>query len=938
MKKKNKTFELSYLGIKQDEYAVVYHKMGDYSVTIAITNNIQKFSADETLYYQYHSTFSNIIKLLGEGYSIQMHDIFSEKEYTNASGTDFLSKEFFNHFKGRKYKTIHSYLTITKNVTRSAFFQYNSKEYKSFNSKIGKILSILNQERFHAKALNVPELELFIKRFLAMEFDKPEFSLQNFKVTNERIEFGEEVLRSVSLVDIDHVNMPVEIKPYSTLNINSIFPVDLFSFLYEIPDCKAIIYHQYIQIPNQRKEIHKLEAKRKKHSGVPDPANDYAVEDIDNVLYTIARTNDFLVYSHFNFLMYGFPDGVNTAINTLENKLFEHGIIPSHNDYNQKELYVSTFPGHTWDLKNYNKFFTTTDVSLSLLYKESLMETEDSDFQIYYTDRAGVPIAIDTSDLPMETGRIVNRNKFVLGPSGSGKSFYMNTTIKQYFQQDTDVILVDTGHSYKRLCEFFNGEYITYSEDKPITMNPFLISRKEYNEEKREFIIGLTGLLWKGADATLTQLESSILSSVVTSYYNKYFNITNEHKVFSKEEKKQPWYTYEIKTLNFNSFYEYSILKIKDLITSKSSLKKELQEQLEFELSTENLNGFNKSDLSDAAIAEKQENYYAKQARIRGLKEQIETEDKRIASEKLPIKVEQYSFILKKFYKGGEYDQILNSKTDSSLFDKKFIVFEIDNIKDNKLLFPIVTIIIMDVFLQKMRLKNGRKVLIIEEAWKAIASPMMASYILYVYKTVRKFFGEAILVTQELDDIIGNEIVKNSVLANSDTIILLDQAKFKENYSEVSSLLSLNEIEQRKIFTINALDNKFDRGKFKEVYIKRGSTGEVYGVEVSLAEYLTYTTEKKEKTAIDYYVAQHETYEESLVKFMSDFKSSKLSLGKFVNRVNSEFNAVSIYAKNHNSFREGLRAFNEDLNKSNLSIDDFISKVKEQKKIKKVAV
>ena len=37
---------------------------------------------------------------------------------------------------------------------------------------------------------------------------------------------------------------------------------------------------------------------------------------------------------------------------------------------------------------------------------------------------------------------------------------------------------------------------------------------------------------------------------------------------------------------------------------------------------------------------------------------------------------------------------------------------------------------------------------------------MMAGYILYLYKTVRKFWGMAMVVTQELEDIISNPVVK----------------------------------------------------------------------------------------------------------------------------------------------------------------------------------
>ena len=225
---------------------------------------------------------------------------------------------------------------------------------------------------------------------------------------------------------------------------------------------------------------------------------------------------------------------------------------------------------------------------------------------------------------------------------------------------------------------------------------------------------------------------------------------------------------------------------------------------------------------------------------------------------------------------------------EASLFESPFIVFEIDAIKEHKILFPITTLIIMDVFLQKMRIKKNRKCLIIEEAWKAIASPMMAGYILYLYKTIRKFRGEAIVVTQELDDIIGNKIVKESIISNSDCLCLLDQSRFKDNYEEIAKLLSLNKVEQSKIFTINKLDNKEGRGRFKEVYIKRGATGEVYGVEVSLEEYLTYTTERAEKDAIRLYFREHNNYQKAIEAFVLDYRKSGLELHEFVENLSAE--------------------------------------------------
>ena len=215
------------------------------------------------------------------------------------------------------------------------------------------------------------------------------------------------------------------------------------------------------------------------------------------------------------------------------------------------------------------------------------------------------------------------------------------------------------------------------------------------------------------------------------------------------------------------------------------------------------------------------------------------------------------------------------------------LLYLIDNVKDNPTLFPIVTLIIMDTFIQKMRLRNDRrKALIIEEAWKAIASKLMGGYILYLYKTVRKFWGETIVVTQELNDIIGNAVVKDSIISNSDTFILLDQSKFKDNFGAIADILSLNKVEQNKIWTINNLNNKYGRSRFKEFYLKRGGKGEVYGNEVSLEQYLTYTTEKPEKSAVEYYARAIGSYDEALEKIVADLKRIKAPLDNLVPLIN----------------------------------------------------
>ena len=129
---------------------------------------------------------------------------------------------------------------------------------------------------------------------------------------------------------------------------------------------------------------------------------------------------------------------------------------------------------------------------------------------------------------------------------------------------------------------------------------------------------------------------------------------------------------------------------------------------------------------------------------------------------------------------------------------------------------------------------------------KAIASANMAGYIKYLYKTVRKFFGEAVVVTQEVDDIISSPVVKESIINNSDCKILLDQRKYMNKFDQIQALLGLTDKERGQILSINQ-SNDATRS-YKEVWIGLGGVqSAVYATEVSKAEYLTYTTEETEK-------------------------------------------------------------------------------------------
>lgn len=809
---KRTTFNMPYVGMSVDKgLTILYGDKGDFSVIFQITNPALQYGADAEPYTAFHQAMAGLIQILGEGYIIQKQDVFYREIYKALQADEFLQKKYYEHFEGREYTGLRSYLIVTRQVKKSAFFTYDAKVYSDFHQMITKTGDMLESAGLNAKLLDEKEIRLYINRILSMDFSSETVVLNNFKAGDEELVMGERAIRCISLINTDSIDLPEKVSTYTEKQDNSglrDFPMDNLSFLFHVPEFYSIIYNQVIEIPPQRITLNKLELKRKRHSGVPDPANLICVEDIDQLLIDVARENQLLVNVHYSIAVSAETAKISKSVNYIEAALFQQGILSSRNAYNQLELFRCILPGNAVELKKYDWFLTTSDAALCFFFKERLATDEDSSFLVRFTDRQGIPVGIDLSDLPMRTGRINNRNKFVLGPSGSGKSFFMNAVIEQYMLSNMDIVIVDVGHSYSGLCSYYGGKYITYSEAVPITMNPFAIGPDEFNIEKKDFLVTLVSLLWKGTEGSVSSVERDVIASVISSYYSHYFD----------EDDVQ-----HIAGLNFNTFYDFALQAI-PLVKSQ---------------------------------------------------------------EHIPFDLDEFRFVLKKFYKGGEYQSILNEPVDKGLFSEHFIVYEIDNVQNNKILFPIITLIIMDVFIQKMRHRtHQRKALILEEAWKAITSPLMATFLLNMNKTVRKFWGEIIEVTQSLSDVLDNPILKESIVSESDTVILLDQSKFKDNYQQIARLLSISETERKKIFTIGKLNNKEKRGRFKEVYIRRGSVGEVYGVEVSIYQYMAYTTEKPEKSALEVYVAAFGSYQRGLEAFVSDFTESGLNLSAFTGMVN----------------------------------------------------
>lgn len=604
--KRKKIFQDIYFSVEDvDGIGVLYTKTGEYSAILKMENPVQKYSANIDSYYEFNHLVTALAQTLGEGYAIHKQDVFVRKQFQDESNDnhEFLSESYFKYFNGRSYTDSQTYLIITQENKKSRIFSFDSKKWRDFMVKIRKVKDQLKDSGVEASYLDGNTAREYVDRYFSMNFNDKTVSMTNFKVDEESICMGNKRCKVYSLVDVDCVSTPSIVRPFTNIEVNNVsMPVDMVSLVDSIPSADVVVYNQMFFIPNQKRELSLLDKKKNRHASMPNPSNQIAVEDIKKVQDVIARENKQLVYAHFNLVVGVHIDAdIQKCTNHLENSFGRLGIHISKRAYNQLELFVNSFPGNCYSTNpEYDRFLTLSDAAACLMYKERIQHSEETPLKIYYTDRQGVPVAIDISGKEGKNKITDNSNFFCLGPSGSGKSFHMNSVVRQMWEQNTDVVMVDTGNSYEGLCEYVGGKYISYTDEHPITMNPFAIKREELNIEKIGFLKNLVMLIWKGTQGEVTKTEDRLIEQVITEYFEEYFM------------KKQ------IENLSFNTFYEYSKVRIPQIIKEN------------------NLAG---------------------------------------------IDLASYNYLLKDFYKGGSHELTLNENLDTKLFDETFIVFEIDSIK-----------------------------------------------------------------------------------------------------------------------------------------------------------------------------------------------------------------------------------------------------------------
>ena len=780
----------------------------DADITVAYEVTLPEiYTVTSAEYEAMHGAWCKAIRVLPDFSIVHKQDWFVKESYKpelQKEDMSFLSRSFERHFNERPFLNHRCLLFLTKTTKERSRMQSNfntlcrgfiiPKEISDrdavlkFIEATEQFARIMNDSGFiRLRRLSDDEITGtrekagLIGQYLSLSTDT-NTCLQDIALSAGEMRVGDRRLCLHTLSDVD--DMPPKVatdKRHERLSTDrSDCRLSFASPLGLLLPCNHI-YNQYVFIDNSDENLRRFEKSARNMQSLSSYSRSNAInkEWIDEYLNEAHSFGLTSVRAHFNVMAWGEDaEELKRIKNDTGSQLASMECTPRHNTVDCPTLFWAGIPGNEADFPAEESFYTFIEQSVCLFTEETNYRDSVSPFGLKMVDRlTGRPLHLDISDLPMKQGVTTNRNKFVLGPSGSGKSFFMNHFVRQYYEQGSHIVIVDTGNSYQGLCGMINrkthgedGIYYTYTDDDPISFNPFFTEDKVFDIEKRESIKTLLLTLWKKDNEPATRAEEVALSNAVSLYISR----------IREDDSIVP---------SFNTFYEF--------------VRTEYRTRLE--------------------------------------KKRVREKDFDLAG---------FLNVLEPYYRGGEYDYLLNSEKQLDLLHKRFIVFEIDAIKDHSILFPVTTIIIMELFINKMRrLKGIRKVIAIEEAWKAIASANMASYIKYLYKTVRKFYGEAIIVTQEVEDIISSEIVKESIINNSDCKILLDQRKFMNKFDSIQSLLGLTDKEKAQILSINQANDPSRR--YKEVWIGLGGTqSAVYATEVSVQEYLAYTTEETEKMEV----------------------------------------------------------------------------------------
>ncbi|OEK07355.1 hypothetical protein A8C32_18130 [Flavivirga aquatica] len=776
----NKTFPI--YAVEND---LLISKNGDITVGYKLQLP-QIYSLDKVSINRINQLFDKIIRSLPEDTIIQKQDYFFVDKIKEAvtEGDLMLSRSDNKFFYEKPTLSHECYLFITKDSKSKISLTGNTKLYQKYMSEVNDFIKVVNtsisfltkEEFFVVEALNSNTIIEVLGKYMSLS-PKGQESLNDL-FFDKQLQVGNKIGEMYAISSYNQLPLSVET---TKKNIDFSTQKTDFQIPFIQPICLGLecnhIYNQVIFIENSQKVFSKLKTKLNqfKSLAILSKENEVTYDQIDQLVNNVIENELRFVYQHFNIILWDInEEKLENSKNQLENAFKELSIVPNQIKHSLKDLFLSNIPGACVGIPETYKFIGISEQTPIFLNFESYYQGNKEG--ILLTDRKNeAPVRLDLWIEPVKRGLIVNRNRLIFGPSGTGKSFLINHIASQYYEQGHHIVMIDIGNSYKKLCNLVKGQYYAYDPDVPLEFNPFHFNHiDEVNNDKKIFLTSLIIFLWKGEDPFKRE-EKQIIGLYLDAYY----------ETFTKNNDSYPC---------MSSFYEF---------------------------------------VDKNQVMDNEEKYFDKIS---------------------------FQLSLRDFY-DGKYSKILNSEKPIDLVHERFIVFEMDNIKDHPILFPLVTMLCIDVVMSKIRkIPEAKKSIFIDECWKPISKGEMAQFIKYLYKTVRKFYGEVAIATQDVEDILDTP-AGPAMINNTDTMILLSHKKKMATKDKFAQYLSFSESDLEKLFSTDK----------REVFVKVGSLSNVYKVSVSPERYACYSSNADENKII------FDTYKKQ--------KNMELALTEFVEKL-----------------------------------------------------
>lgn len=736
---------------------------------------------------------------------------------TPSRSPDFLTLCERRHFEGRHYMDHRSYLFLTF-CSRSSLRSSGSGLLgmgASPRLPSGKDLSAVgaSSSRFEAILSDCPHLSLrrlsredifggegeagIIQRYLNFNLGQCPDTLSDISLSPSRILIGDDKAVCCHMV-CDLEDIPGELSSARKVDaLGTEHSRVVESFLGEVGvnlGCDHVL--NCVIVKDRSSDIEaslSRKARLMRSMSLRSNSNRIYGEETDRYLDEVASGRATTVRFHMSILSCGDPAGLGEVKDKVVAAVTRMGLTPVLDAYDAPAVMWACIPGNEPGLGP--DALMTMELTPALCM--GLYEGQERGIcggSLVLTDRLrSVPVPFDIGERAFGEGLIGNYNVFLLGPSGSGKSFLMNKYLHSCYRGGAHCFLIDVGDSYRALSGIIreesggkDGTYYTFEKGRPLSFNPFRHrERFRGNDDNRslEFLYTLMCTLWKGG-GPVDGSGATPVPDPMTPTELKFVGDSIDLFLGGWNAPRDPV---------FDDYYDFlggtfaSVLQAQDV-------------------------GREYFDLRD------------------------------------------YLFALGRFHRGGPYGYLLNSPDSVDILSDRFVVFEIDRIKDDHVIYPITTLVIMDAFLEKMTSVPAFKVMCIEEAWKAVMGTRMATYMMELWKTARKHRTSAVVVTQELSDITSSPIIRETIIENSAVKILLDQSKFMARFDELGNVLALGEDDKALVLSLNRRPSPYGG---REAFFSLGNRRSyVWRVEVSEEEMVAFSSGKKDRELLGEKVAR----------------------------------------------------------------------------------